>query len=150
MAGRIQNTYQVIRKKLPCGMGGGMPCCGCEDTAHQEPEYGSMRGKRRRGLTADSDGCISEAGKNTAYGEENTDGFPAGNLKRMHIKAAHDGSGREKQPENVYMGKTAHAFTCKTQKEDQGECRSYQFRGGAAADTPSWENKRAACPAKKR
>ena len=73
------------------------------------------------GLTADSDGCISEAGKNTAYGEENTDGFPAGDLKRMHIKAAHDGGGREKQPENVYMGKTAHAFPCRTQKEDQGE-----------------------------
>ena len=86
-----------------------------------------MRGKGRRGLAADPDGGAAQAGKDAAHGKEDTDGFPACDLKRMHIKAAHDGGGREKQPENVDIGKTAHAFPGKAQKKDQGDHHSRQL-----------------------
>lgn len=88
-----------------------------------------MWGKWGRGLSADSDGGAAETGKDTAHGKENTDGFPARDIERMHIEAAHDGGGREKQPENTDMGKTAHGLSNKAQDENQGDCHSRQFRG---------------------
>lgn len=88
-----------------------------------------MRGKGRHGPAADPDGGASEAGKNAAYGKENTDGFPACDFKRMYIEAAHDGGSREKQPENVDMGKTAYSFPGKAQKEDKGDRHSRQLSG---------------------
>ena len=104
-------------------MGGGMPCRGSEGAAHQKPEGCSVRGKGRRGLAADPHGGASEAGKDAAHGKEDADGFPARDLKRMHIEAAHDGGGEE-QPEDIDVEKAAHSFPGKAQEEDQGDCHS--------------------------
>ena len=119
----------IVLQELPCGMGGGIPGDDSEGAAHQKPEGCSVRGKGRRGLAADPHGSASEAGKDAAHGKEDADGFPARDLKRMHIEDAHDGGGREEQPEDIDVEKAAHSFPGKAQKEDKGDCQSRQLSG---------------------